>query len=142
MPDQSFVFPSDRPSIQSRVLPTDSPSSFTGTQNKYRVECYDMYSIHSRQEGYRKRTIGRASLSASFPFTSLNSGTVSHGNPRGRSRIFQTAYLVLKSLNLVKQERQVSPGAYKLHFRSKPKSTRLANIKCVCGTFASVLGGV
>ena len=46
-----IVRPSDRPSIQSRVRPTDSPSSLTETQNKYCVECYDIYSIHSHYKG-------------------------------------------------------------------------------------------
>ena len=45
----------DRPSIQSRVRPTDSPSSLTETQSKYCVECYDIYSIHSHYKGNRKR---------------------------------------------------------------------------------------
>ena len=31
----------------TRVCPTDSPSSLTETQNKYCVECYDIYHIHS-----------------------------------------------------------------------------------------------
>ena len=44
-----------RPSIQSRVRPTDSPSSLTETQSKYCVECYDIYSIHSHYKGNRKR---------------------------------------------------------------------------------------
>ena len=38
---------SDQTSIQARVRPTDSPSSLTETQNKYCVECYNIYSIHS-----------------------------------------------------------------------------------------------
>ena len=41
----------DRPSIQSRVRPTDSPSSLIETQSKYCVECYDIYSIHSHYKG-------------------------------------------------------------------------------------------
>ena len=32
----------DRPSIQSRVRPTDSLSSLTEMQSKYCVECYDI----------------------------------------------------------------------------------------------------
>ena len=40
-----------RPSIYSRVRPTDSPSSLTETQRKYCVECCDIYSIHSHYKG-------------------------------------------------------------------------------------------
>ena len=47
--------PSDRPSIQSRARPTDSPSRLTETQNKYCVGCYDIYSIHSHYKGNHKR---------------------------------------------------------------------------------------
>ena len=46
--------PSDRPSIQSRARPTDSPSRLTETQNKYCVGCYDIYSIHSHYKGNHK----------------------------------------------------------------------------------------
>ena len=53
--DQSLVCPSDRPSIQSRARPTDSPSRLTETQNKYCVGCYDIYSIHSHFKENHKR---------------------------------------------------------------------------------------
>ena len=43
--------PFNSPYIQSRVRPTDSPSSLTETQSKYCVECYDIYSMHSHQKG-------------------------------------------------------------------------------------------
>ena len=42
---------SDRPSIQPKVRPTDSPSSLTEAQNKYCVDCYVIYSIHSHYKG-------------------------------------------------------------------------------------------
>ena len=50
--------PSDQASIQSRVRPTDSPSSLTDMQNKYCAGCYDMYSIHSYYKG-SGRVLGR-----------------------------------------------------------------------------------
>ena len=53
---QKSLWPkTDRPSIQSGVRPTDSPSSLTETQNKYYVDCYDIYSIHSHYKGNHKR---------------------------------------------------------------------------------------
>ena len=42
----SSVRASDRPSIQSRVRLTDSPSNLTETQIKYCVDCSDIHSIH------------------------------------------------------------------------------------------------
>ena len=46
---------SDRPSIQPKVPSTDSPSSLTETQNKYCVDCYDIYSIHGNYKANHKR---------------------------------------------------------------------------------------
>ena len=49
------IRPYIHPVIQSIVRPTDCPSSLTATQNKYCVECYDIYSIHSHYKGNHKR---------------------------------------------------------------------------------------
>ena len=58
--------PSDRPSIQSRARPTDSPSRLTETQNKYCVGCYDIYSIHSHYKGNHKRGAAAERRNTSF----------------------------------------------------------------------------
>ena len=61
---------SDRPSMQPKVRPTDSPSSLTETQNKYCVDCYDIYSIHSLYKASHKKSgaaEGRATSSV-IPF--------------------------------------------------------------------------
>ena len=50
-PSSKIVRPSDDHPIKS---PTDSPSSLTVTQNKYYVECNDVYSIQSHCNGNYK----------------------------------------------------------------------------------------
>lgn len=53
-PTRPIGRPSDRPSIQSRVRPTDSLSSVAETQNKYCPECHDTYFTHSHYKEKHK----------------------------------------------------------------------------------------
>ena len=64
--NKTSVRPSDRRSIQSRVRPTDSPSSLTETQNKYCVDSYDIYSIHNHYKGNHKRGGAAGGRATSF----------------------------------------------------------------------------
>ena len=67
----THIRPSDQSFIQSRDRPTDNPSSLIVTQNKYCVESYDIYFIHSHYKGNQKRG-GAAEGRATFFLVAAN----------------------------------------------------------------------